>query len=141
MTDIVWPITTIPFAILYDSYDESLGNNVYSFQPDQGPSITRPKVSSRVDMIAGNLHFRTNTQLDAFESFFETTLNNGSLAFRAIHPRKLIEAEFKLKLSEGLSFNNYGVQWIVKANMSVSQVNAAARILNLVDWQNAGWNV
>lgn len=61
----------------------------FSFQPDEGYPIDRPRTSSSVQIFDMTLPPLTVTQFDAFDTFYRTTLSRGTDYFGWIHPRSL----------------------------------------------------
>lgn len=85
MTTSAWP-ATVPQCPILNGLSEQRQPNIVSFQPDVGP----PKARRRSTAVATltNVIFRmTNDELDAFNTFYEDTLKDGSLPFTWDHPR------------------------------------------------------
>jgi len=83
MTDI-WP-ATLPQCPILNAFSERPQQNVVVFQPDVGPLKIRRRGTEKAWL--STLVFRMNsTQLAAFNIFYETTLEDGTLPFTLYHP-------------------------------------------------------
>ncbi len=85
MADAAWPTGSVPFEPEQSGYSEEITSNLASFSPDTGmPSVWRrstlqgSKVSATIIM--------SGTELAAFQTFFRTTLGDGSLPFTWTNP-------------------------------------------------------
>jgi hypothetical protein len=79
-----WP-ATLPQCPILNGFSEQRQRNLAAFQPDVGPPKARRR--STAASVRTNVAFRmTNTQILAFNTFFETTLADGSLPFDWLHP-------------------------------------------------------
>ena len=79
-----WP-TTLPQCPVLNGFSEQKQPNVASFLPDVGP----PKLRRRSTAAgwATDVAFRmTNAQVLTFNTFYETTLFDGTLPFDWAHP-------------------------------------------------------
>ncbi len=74
-----WP-STLPQEFMEDGYSESPPDNLIRTQTDTGPGKIRKRSTAASRKIQGQLLF-TAAQKTIFESFFETTIGYGSLAF------------------------------------------------------------
>ena len=80
----IWP-STIPQCPLLNGLSEQRKRNVVAFAPDVGDSIMRRR--STAAYVLTSLTFKmTTTELAAFNAFYETTLQDGSLPFDWAHP-------------------------------------------------------
>lgn len=70
------------------------GENVLRTQSDHGPPQTRRTTTKRIDSFKGVLRF-SETELDTFETWYSSTLKDGSLSFTFTHPIKGTEIECK----------------------------------------------
>ena len=79
-----WP-ATLPQCPVLNGFSEQRQRNVVAFTPDVGPPKMRRRstASSTLTSVAYRM---TKTQLDAFNTFYETTLADGSLPFDWRHP-------------------------------------------------------
>lgn len=83
MADILWP-TTLPQAPATFSQART-GNNLLRTQPDDGPAKTRRRFTKPV--IQGSMSFTMSiAQWNILETFFATTLNEGTQFFVMTHP-------------------------------------------------------
>ena len=79
-----WP-STIPQGPIYGGFTEVRQRNVASFSPDVGP----PKMRRRSTAVGVNTQATfqfSDTDLATFNTFFETTLVDGTLPFTWTHP-------------------------------------------------------
>jgi hypothetical protein len=83
-----WP-ATLPQCPLLNGFDEQPQPNVTAFKPEVGPIKARRRSTAKAWVTSMTFHF-TNTQLDAFNTFFEATLEDGSLPFTMQHPRTTV---------------------------------------------------
>jgi hypothetical protein len=78
-----WP-SSLGCAIL--DFSEQRQRNIASFKPDVGPPKMRRR-STAVGILTSVAFRMTNTQLSTFDTFFVTTLVDGTLPFSMNHPR------------------------------------------------------
>jgi len=91
MTD-AWP-STLPQCPIMQSFAEQRQRNVASFKPDVGPPKQRRR--STAVAVQTNVAFRmTRAQLTIFDTFYETTLEDGTLPFTWNHPITLTNYEW-----------------------------------------------
>jgi hypothetical protein len=62
---------------------------VSSFTPEVGPPKARRRSTAK-GWVTDMTYRMTNTQLVTFLTFYETTLEDGSLPFTQLHPRTLV---------------------------------------------------
>ena len=77
---------------------------------DIGPAKVRPRYTAASEPISGQL-IVTKAQLDAFRSFFRSTLYRGSLPFVWLDPRDGTTALFRFVKS--FSWSAWNGKWIV----------------------------
>lgn len=80
-----WP-ATVPDDFLWEGYRETPPNNVIRTSMDVGPDKIRRRSTAAVSSISCKMVL-TKTQLGYFDTFYNTTLVNGSLTFDLTHPR------------------------------------------------------
>jgi len=80
----VWP-STIPQGPIYGGFTEVRQRNLASFQPDVGPPNARRR-STAVGVNTACVFQFSDSDLATFNTFFETTLVDGSLPFTWLHP-------------------------------------------------------
>lgn len=84
MTTAAWPSTIPQCPIL--AFQEKPQTNVASFKPEVGPPKMRRRSTAKSWLT--DVTFRmTNAQVVTFLTFYETTLEDGSLPFTMNHPR------------------------------------------------------
>lgn len=90
---VAWP-GTIPQGFLIDGYQEQIGANVATFEPDVQ---TVPMVRQRTSVAPDELQCRmllNSTQLQAFKTFYQTTLKSGTIAFTKYDAMKQATATY-----------------------------------------------
>lgn len=75
---------TLPGPV-WGSFSEQRQRNILAFAPDVGPPKMRRR-SSAVAVPASAAFLLTDAQLATFDTFFETTLKDGTLSFTWNHP-------------------------------------------------------
>jgi hypothetical protein len=80
-----WP-SSLPEALLVQGYGEQPKPGTVRTGVDVGPSLTRPRFSARTTNIAGQVEL-TTTQAATLETFHDSTLSQGAVAFDWTHPR------------------------------------------------------
>lgn len=110
-----WP-GTLPQDVSRDGYAETKDDGVLRTSTDIGPQKRR----KRTNAVVTNLSVAwvmTSAQLATLESFFQTTLQSGSLAFDFTHPRLggVVSAVF----AGPYSIAPHGLDWIVSAALEI----------------------
>lgn len=85
MSDIVWP-ASLPQKVEQDGFSESPPDSRIRTPMDMGPVKVRRRFSAQIRPLKVSM-FMTQTQLDAFDTFFVTTTEGGSLPFDFPSPR------------------------------------------------------
>jgi len=80
----VWP-ATLPQCPLLNGWDETPQPSVTSFIPEVGPPKARRRSTAKV-WISSVTYRMSNAQILTFLTFYETTLEDGSLPFSWDHP-------------------------------------------------------
>jgi len=79
-----WP-ATLPQCPILNAFSEQRQRNVASFKPDVGPPKMRRR-STAVGVPTSVAFRMTNAQVLTFNTFYETTLFDGTLPFDWPHP-------------------------------------------------------
>jgi hypothetical protein len=79
-----WP-SSLPQCPILNAFTEKSQSNVIPFKPEVGPVKLRKKSTSKSWIASLSFHMN-NSQLDAFKSFYETTIKDGTLTFGWEHP-------------------------------------------------------
>lgn len=116
----LWP-PTLPLYPGRDGFTGRKQPGKVSFEPESGPPIVRRAQTTRVDiyeMVFGPL---TKTQIEAFRTFYDDTLAQGSLKFAMAHPVKQVarEAQIAGEPTETVLSENL---WAVSMNMVMVDV-------------------
>lgn len=74
-----WP-AELPQSFQVDGFQEGVGDAILEFQPDKGPTMSRRRFTAVAKPLTCSTKL-TFPQLNAFISFFETTLGEGTLPF------------------------------------------------------------
>ena len=85
MANPVWP-ASLPQKVLVDGYSEEPQSQVIRTEMDAGPKKTRRRFTAATRSIPVSMNLDL-TQLDTFETFFDSDLQGGSLVFDMPHPR------------------------------------------------------
>ena len=80
-----WP-AGMPQYILQSGASLGFGDGLLETQPDVGPPISRRRSTAVTRPLRGSV-MCTNAQITTFETFFYTTILNGSLPFSFPDPR------------------------------------------------------
>lgn len=90
-----WPISLPPYP-RKGSFVEGRSSNYRSFEPDLGAPLVAAANSVSYQTWTGTYDF-SDTQLDTFWTFWDTTLSQGVGQFNITHPRTgaTVVAEFK----------------------------------------------
>jgi hypothetical protein len=79
-----WP-ATLPQCPTLDSWTEQRQRNIVAFQPEVG--VAKMRRRSTAVGVTSTFTFRmTNAQVVTFNTFYETTLSDGTLPFDFEHP-------------------------------------------------------
>lgn len=100
-----WP-STIPQCPILNAFKEQRQRNVAAFSPDVGP----PKMKRRSTAVGvlTDLSFRmSNAQVLAFNTFYETTLADGTLPFTWPHPITKVSYTWMFDPGDAPTFERY----------------------------------
>ena len=97
MANPVWP-STLPQAPLAASLSMKRQDATVRFQPDVGDPIVRNRYTAKARTYTFNMIFSA-AQLATFDTFFDTTLANGSLKFDWLDPVYAVQSH--LGVSDG----------------------------------------
>lgn len=85
MTLSAWP-STLPQRLMRENNGFRFGENRVSFQPDQGAPLDRRTGTAGPDEFSGSVVLASPTLFTTFQTFFKTTLKQGTLPFTWTHP-------------------------------------------------------
>jgi hypothetical protein len=108
-----WP-STLPAAPVFGGFTEQRQTNVAAFNPDVGPPKYRRR-STAVGVPTSAIFWMTPTQVADFDTFFETTLVDGTLPFTWDHPLSGTNYTWMFDQSKGApkkDYTNYGYSTI-----------------------------
>lgn len=80
-----WP-AALPQLLERNSYEEEFANNAMRTATDIGPKKIRRRTTANPRKVSGAIYLNP-TQLGTFETFYETTLIDGTLRFNWVDPR------------------------------------------------------
>lgn len=103
-----WPVS-LPIEFLDEGYKEGLPDNVLRTKMSKGPDKLRKFSTADVRPLAG-YQFYTDAQLDTFITFFNSTLESGSLSFDRENPRSGDTEEMRFKSPPTWKPRNLGWQ-------------------------------
>lgn len=90
MTISPWP-TDIPNDVLVAGYDEAFADNIKEVKTDDGRGLRRKKYTKPPRFtLSATIPDLTRSQVAMLDTFFHTTLADGTLPFTFLHPRKLV---------------------------------------------------
>lgn len=110
-----WP-GTLPEDTERDAYAETKGNGVLRTSTDIGPQKRRKRTNAVVTNLSVSW-LMTSAQLATFESFFQTTVQMGSLAFD--FPRPRLGGIASAVFAGPYSIAPHGTDWIVSATLEI----------------------
>lgn len=90
-----WP-GTLPAYVLEQGYSEQVADQLLETQMDAGSAKTRRRYTRNNRVFTVEIAM-DETQSQSFETFFDTTLAGGSLAFDWLHPRRRTTMTFKFR--------------------------------------------
>ena len=90
-----WP-ASLPDFVLRDGYTEGFKDLVIRSQTDSGQTKRRKRFSDGPMSVTFTIEL-TSAELDAFHTFFETTISSGALSFTKPHPRTLVTETFAFR--------------------------------------------
>jgi len=120
---IVWP-ATLPLYPGRDGLSGGKAPGKVSFQPESGPPIARAAQTARVDVYDCTFGPLTKTQIEAFRTFYDATLGQGSLKFAMAHPVKQVVREAQI-IGEPTETNLATGWWVVSFSMMMVDVAPA----------------
>ena len=113
----VWP-PSLPQDVLVQGYDEALAENVVRTTMDAGPAKVRRRFTAGVRNFRLTVYL-TRTQTDTLESFFDTTVKDGSLPFDWTHPRKQTSVTFRFVTPPRFHPDGSGARWLTTLDLEV----------------------
>lgn len=92
-TAIDWP-STLPQDVLQQGYQEDMPETTIRTQMDEGPAKIRRWGTAAVRNIKAQQTLTTSERA-ILDTFFNTTIQGGSLRFNWVHPVTKVAAEFR----------------------------------------------
>lgn len=105
-----WPVA-LQDRLNTESFQIKKGPTTIRTDMDVGPQKVRRRFTKAVDEYTASITI-TNDQYPIFESFYNTTLNGGVLAFEYNHPITQVPTDFKFK-SDPVYSPMGGEYWMV----------------------------
>lgn len=93
--EISWP-STLQQLLNESNFGIAKGETVLRTDMDIGPAKTRRRFTKSVDTFTGSIWVTPDEYL-IFETFYDTTLNGGSLTFTFPHPITQVPTDFRFK--------------------------------------------
>lgn len=90
-----WP-ATLQQLLSEANFGLEIGETVLRSDMDVGPQKTRRRFTKGVDQYSASIYI-TIEQYDILMTFYNTTLNGGSLAFTFNHPITQVPTDFRFK--------------------------------------------
>ncbi len=95
MPNASWP-GTLPSYALEGGYQERFQDQTIESQMDTGPAKIRRRFTKAIRFFSITM-LMTPSQVDTFETFWNTTLKGGSLPFDWLHPRTRAAMSFRFR--------------------------------------------
>ena len=111
----VWPVT-LPAGPLIEGYQETAPNNSIRTQMDVGPAKMRQRATAGVRVYNAVWLF-TKAQVADFDTFYNDTLEGGTLAFELADPRTGSTLDFRFTIQpvyQSLSDNLWRVTTVME---------------------------
>lgn len=105
--------SNIPQKFQERGFEYTVGNNLIRSEFSSGPSQTRRKSTKRIDTMKGVIRF-TKDELQVFETWYNSTIKDGSLSFYITNPmnQQTIEVKFKNQYKYvPIGFDTYDVNF------------------------------
>ena len=92
-----WPGSSVlPQVMEYNSYTETMPNNVLRTKMGVGPPKLRRRATAAIRPLSGTMVL-TSTQVVALDTFYTSTLNDGVTSFDWTRPRATATASFRFR--------------------------------------------
>lgn len=109
MTTPAWPSApTLPQTPMFGSFDETPQRNVAAFQPDVGQSKQRRRSTASGSICSAQFEVN-DTQRAALDTFYRTTLADGTLPFTWNHP--ISGTNYTWAFEEAPTYSNRGFNY------------------------------
>jgi hypothetical protein len=112
-----WPVANLPDYLLEDAASGSFGDNRLRSKMDVGPAKMRRRSTAAPDTFTGSQKL-TSAQLGYLETFYKTTLTDGSLPFTWKHPRTRSTVDMRF-LSPPTWSPSGGDYWLVNYSLEI----------------------
>lgn len=112
-----WPVT-LPQEPLIDQYAEVLPDTIIRSEPDVGPSKVRQRISKGVRNTPCKF-IMSKAQVAIFDTFYVTTLYNGSLAFDFTNPRTGSTDSYRFASVPRYVPASTDADWIVECQLEI----------------------
>lgn len=117
MPNPTWP-NTLPQYVLESGYSEQIQDQTIESQMETGPAKIRRRFTKSLRQYQMSLYM-TAAQAVTFESFWQSTVNGGSLPFDWVHPRTRAAATFRFRNPAPQITSVGGVNAIVSFNLEM----------------------
>lgn len=107
MVDAAWPTGSVPYEPEQSGYSEKVQSNLASFNPDVGPPSVWRRSTIKCTQISADI-LMSGAELAAFNTFFETTLLDGSLPFTWTNPRYGVSKRYMFDPSAAPQWDSIG---------------------------------
>ena len=95
MANPVWPVTLPAFA-QEGGFSETIQDQTVESNIDSGPAKIRRRFTKSLRKFAITMYM-TPAQVTTFETFWQTTVKGGSIAFDWLHPRTRVAATLRFR--------------------------------------------
>lgn len=86
---------SITFFQEREGWQQSPASGTIRTAMSSGPDKLRRRFTAAPKPMSGRIPYLNETDLNTFETFYETTLKHGSLSFTATHPRTEVTETFR----------------------------------------------
>ena len=101
-----WPLA-LQQKLNVSGFQKNLGDTRVTTEMDVGPKKVRSRFTRGVDTYSASILLDFD-DVSVFESFYKTTLNNGTLPFEFTDPFTETTAEFRFTPNSGVSISPLG---------------------------------
>lgn len=111
----IWPVS-LPQSFLIRGFSEEIPDTSITTQMQSGVSKKRQLYTGASNPISGNLYM-TSAQTSTLDTFYNSTLQGGSLKFTWTHPRTGATETFRFRGPP--AYSPAGVDWLVAVDLEI----------------------
>ena len=110
---VAWP-GGVNECVLYTSYRERLPKNLLRSNGKYGPAIRRKETDSMPRTASFSLYM-TNTEVNTFTTFYNTSTKSGTLAFDFTNPRTQLTSTYRFTAPPTIRIVDSGLNQVTMA--------------------------